>query len=170
MVWRTCPNSQHEIHSLAEVIKDVSGCAIEGRFISIPPHEGVDLAEGEWRLCTTRCSPPRTSVVCRASSSTPTSNRTIHHVRERPLYVGWGVWSVVFEACDWAALFCPLSGFRHCQQNEFRTKSVGDFLLAGLSSIESRGRLGGRARARGASGGKAAAADQEAGHGSLHAP
>ena len=35
----------------------------------------------------------------------------------------------------------------------------------GLSSIESRGRLGGRARARGASGGKAAAADQEAGLG-----
>ena len=41
---------------------------------------------------------------------------------------------------------------------------------AGLSSIESRGRLGGRAGARGASGGKEAAADQEAGHGSLHAP
>ena len=85
VVWRTCRNSQHESHSLAEVIKDVSGCAIEGRFIGIPPHDGVDLAEGEWRLCTTRCSPPRTSVVCRASSSTPTSNRTIHHVRERPL-------------------------------------------------------------------------------------
>ena len=41
---------------------------------------------------------------------------------------------------------------------------------AGLSSIESRGRLGGRAGARGASGGKEAAAYQEAGHGSLHAP
>ena len=46
VVWRTCRNSQHESHSLAEVIKDVSGCAIEGRFISIPPHEGVHLAEG----------------------------------------------------------------------------------------------------------------------------
>ena len=41
---------------------------------------------------------------------------------------------------------------------------------AGLGSIHSRGRLGGRARARGARRGKAAAADQEAGYGSLHAP
>ena len=40
----------------------------------------------------------------------------------------------------------------------------------GLGSIQSRGRLGGRARARGARRGKAAAADQEAGYGSLHAP
>ena len=41
---------------------------------------------------------------------------------------------------------------------------------AGLGSIHSRGRLGGRARARGARRGKAAASDQEAGYGSLHAP
>ena len=41
---------------------------------------------------------------------------------------------------------------------------------AGLGSIHSRGRLDGRARARGARRGKAAAADQEAGYGSLHAP
>ena len=34
VVWRTSPNSQHESHSLAELFKDVSGCAIEGRFIS----------------------------------------------------------------------------------------------------------------------------------------
>ena len=115
MVWRTCPNSQHEIHSLAEVIKDVSGCAIEGRFIGIPPHDGVDLAEGEWRLCTTRCSPPRTSVVCRASSSTPTSNRTIHHVRERPLLLcGVGGLVGVYSRPVIGALFCPLSGFRYC--------------------------------------------------------
>ena len=40
----------------------------------------------------------------------------------------------------------------------------------GLGSIQSRGRLGGRARARGARRGKAAAADQGAGYGSLHAP
>ena len=41
---------------------------------------------------------------------------------------------------------------------------------AGLGSIHSRGRLGGRARAKGARRDKAAAADQEAGYGSLHAP
>ena len=47
--------------------------------------------EGGWRLCTTRCSPPRTSVVCRGSSSTPTSNHTFHHVRERPQgHLWWG--------------------------------------------------------------------------------
>ena len=67
----------------------------------------------------------------------------------------------------------PLEKFRA----PFTPMPISDLFLlpprgggAGLSSIESRGRLGGRARARGASGGKAAAADQEAGHGSLHAP
>ena len=40
----------------------------------------------------------------------------------------------------------------------------------GAKHIENRGRLGGRARAGGALRGKAAAADQEAGYGSLHAP
>ena len=49
VVWRTRPNSQHGSQSLAEVIKDLSGCAIEGRYISIPPHEGVGLAEGGLR-------------------------------------------------------------------------------------------------------------------------
>ena len=81
--------------------------------------------------------------------------------------VGFGVGALGTVAAPWARKSKSVETQRTYVSTFFFSPLAGG---AGLGSIHSRGRLGGRARAKGARRDKAAAADQEAGYGSLHAP